>query len=268
MRRLFGLLILLGLLGAGLYYWRYRATGVPPRNLTDLTQALQDTKTTAEVKAALGLNRTLKPYSIEVATERGVVSLRGDVPSDGERATAERVASAVPNVRRVINHVRISPGAAVPDARERTLGESLDDHTLEVQVRLALDLNRELQGTEINVKAFRRGVTLSGEASAPAQQRLAEQVARETAGVGDVKNEIRVRPSTPSTAAAGNRRAAVEEALAANKNLKPYRIKAREEDGRLILAGRVRTGAEKDLAGLLARDAAGMPVENALEVRP
>jgi len=33
------------------------------------------------------------------------------------------------------------------------------------------------------------------------------------------------------------------------------------------LQGRVRTPVEKDLAGLLAREASGAPVENALEVR-
>lgn len=270
LRRLFALLILLALLGAGLYYWRYRTTGVPPRSLRDLKQALDDTKTTAEVKAALELNRALKPYSIEASTEDGVVSLRGAVPSQGLRGTAERVAHAVPNVRRIVNRLRVSPGAAAPDANERTLGESFDDHTLEVQVRLALSLHRELEGTGIRVKAFRRDVTLSGETGTAAQQRLAEQIARETAGVEQVKNEIRLRPSSPPPEPGSpvDQRAAVEEALAANPNLRPYRLRVRQDKGRLVLTGRVRNGAEKDLAGLLARDAAGSPVENALEVRP
>jgi hypothetical protein len=42
----------------------------------------------------------------------------------------------------------------------------------------------------------------------------------------------------------------------------------REERGRLLLAGRVRTAAEKDLAGLMARDAAGTPVENTVTIQP
>ncbi|PYQ15667.1 MAG: hypothetical protein DMF80_08185 [Acidobacteria bacterium] len=41
----------------------------------------------------------------------------------------------------------------------------------------------------------------------------------------------------------------------------------RDEGGRVVLCGQVKTAAEKDLAGALARDAAGGPVDNALEVR-
>jgi hypothetical protein len=33
----------------------------------------------------------------------------------------------------------------------------------------------------------------------------------------------------------------------------------------VIVKGQVRTGAEKDLAGLMARDAAGVPVENQIQ---
>jgi hypothetical protein len=40
------------------------------------------------------------------------------------------------------------------------------------------------------------------------------------------------------------------------------------KDGRLVLKGKVRSGAERDLAGLLARDAAGGEVENAIVVAP
>jgi len=41
----------------------------------------------------------------------------------------------------------------------------------------------------------------------------------------------------------------------------------REENGRLVLRGHVRTSAEKDLAAALAREAARKPVENGLDVQ-
>lgn len=59
----------------------------------------------------------------------------------------------------------------------------------------------------------------------------------------------------------------MKRALAANPSLAPYDIRVREEGGRVVLSGRVKTAAEKDLAGVLARDAAGVQVENVLEVR-
>jgi osmotically-inducible protein OsmY len=62
--------------------------------------------------------------------------------------------------------------------------------------------------------------------------------------------------------------AAVKKAIAANPNLGSYGIEPSVRDGRLVLTGRVRTGAEKDLAGFLAREASSLPLDNALEVRP
>src|SRR5262249_55253034 len=62
-------------------------------------------------------------------------------------------------------------------------------------------------------------------------------------------------------------RASVERALRANKSLAAYRLEVREENGRLVLRGHVRTGAEKDLAAALAREAARRPVENGLDVQ-
>ena len=38
--------------------------------------------------------------------------------------------------------------------------------------------------------------------------------------------------------------------------------------GRLVLTGRVRTGAEEDLAGVVAREAASAAVENNVIVQP
>ena len=48
----------------------------------------------------------------------------------------------------------------------------------------------------------------------------------------------------------------------------PYDLKVQQQGGRLVLTGRVRTGAERDLAGALAQQAASVPVDNAVEVGP
>ena len=65
----------------------------------------------------------------------------------------------------------------------------------------------------------------------------------------------------------GDARAAAEAAIRANPNLKGNEIVVERRDGRLVIRGSVRSGAERDLAGLLAREAARQPVDNALEVR-
>jgi osmotically-inducible protein OsmY len=114
---------------------------------------------------------------------------------DGEdlRTRAEAVAAAVPGVTRVLSQLAGTSGtpAAAPIA-ERTLGESFDDHSLAMQVKLALSLNQNLKGSDLTVQAYRRQVTLGGEVASPAQRELALQIARETASVGGVLDRIRV----------------------------------------------------------------------------
>jgi osmotically-inducible protein OsmY len=232
LKRLFALVVLLTLAGAALYYYWGLPSGDQAR-LGAVGHRLQEAKVTASVRAALALNRNLKPYAIEVATENGVVTLRGQVPA--------------------------------PDLSElaRTIGESLDDRSLEVEVRFALSLRRELGGTDITVSVFRRQVTLSGEVARGAQRDVALEAARAVPGVSGVTDNIKVRgEATPGG------RLGAESTIRANPNLAPYGLRVMEEKGKLVLRGQVRTGAEKDLAGLLARQGAGGPVENALQIMP
>jgi len=276
-RRLLALLVLLALVGVGLYYWRYRPAGQTPQQALDAVgQKLRGAKTAGEVKAALELNRNLRPYAIDVDVEHGgVVVLKGALPREDFRAEAVQIAAAVPGVRDVRNGLTIDPSLPAPAEGGRTLGENFDDKALEAKVKLAFSLNKQLDGTKLSVRAYRREVTLGGTVDTPEQHQLAVRLAANTADVIKVDDEIQLPgqvaaapgPGTAPAAAPGDRAQAVKRALAANPSLAPYDIQVREQGGRLVLSGRVKTAAEKDLAGVLARDAAGAQVENALEVR-
>jgi len=264
-RRLFTLVVLLAIL-AGLYYWKFgwKYPSVGFENLGGVGDQLRDTKMTTAVKAVIGLNRLVKPYAIEVRTDKGVVSLQGEVPREDLRSLAEELAGAVPEVREVVNKLKVNPGLTAPAEAERSLGESLDDQTLQAELRMAFSLNKHLSGTHLTVQSYRREVRLSGEVSAESQRHLALKIAADAPGVTGVTDTIRVAGED----AKGGRRVAIERALHSNHNLAGYALEVREEAGRIFLKGHVRTGAEKDLAGLLARDAAGAAVENLIEVRP
>ena len=281
MRRLFTLLVLLVLVGAGLYYWKYRPTGTSPQQaFGSVGEKLRGAKTTAEIKAALELNRNLKPYPIHVdATGDGVVALQGEVPREDFKAEAGRVVAAVPGVREVRNEIRIDPALSPPAEGGRTLGENFDDKALEAKVKLAFSLNKGLDGTHLSVRAYRREVTVEGTVETPEQHQLALKLAGETSDVMKVNDAIQLRgqgagpvaaasPAAPAPAAsAGDQAKAAKSALAANPSLAAYDIEVREERGRLVLSGRVKTAAEKDLAGLVARNATGAPIDNALKIR-
>lgn len=270
MLRFVALVLLLALIAGGLYYWKSESGAGPlplrPESLGQVGQKLRDTALKGSIKAALELDRNLKPFALDTGVEDGVVTLRGALPDEGLRGRAEQVAAAVPDVRRVVNEISVDAGLRPAADATRSIGESFDDKALEVQVRLAFSLRRELKGTDIGVSAYRREVTLSGEVGSEEQRGLAVDVAGQTAGVAGVVDRIGVR-GQKGGADAASRRTDVERALAGNANLAPYGLEVQDADGRLVLRGSVRTGAEKDLAGALAREAAGAPVENAINIK-
>ena len=199
LRRLFALIVLVGLVVAGLYYWRSRSDA--PRQIKDLHvpeldkvgAAIRDKAVATGVKTAFALNRRLQPIHVEIGVEDRVVTLRGDVPSDEVKAAAVRVASEVPEVKQVVDHTKVVPGSALPPDQDRTLGESVDDKKLEVQVHLALSLNRKLTGQNFDVKAFKREVTISGEVATAEQKALAVSIAKDTPGVSAVTDAIQIK---------------------------------------------------------------------------
>jgi osmotically-inducible protein OsmY len=269
--RFLAFLVLLALVAGGVYYWKSQPGASPlplqPESLGQVGQKLRDTALQGSVRAALELDRNLRLYAIGIGVGDGVVTLTGSLPDEALRRRAEEVAAAVPDVRQVRNEISLDAGSSPRADSERSLGESFDDKALEVQVRLAFSLRRELKATDIDVTAYRREVTLSGEVPNEEQRRLALEVAGQTAGVAAVVDHIGIQGQT-SNAAAADRRPAVERALAGNANLAAYRLVVVATDGRLVLRGRVRTGAEKDLAAALAREAAVGHVENEIQVKP
>jgi hyperosmotically inducible protein len=289
-RRIFALLVLVALVLGVLYYWKYQPGRLPTLQSDRLgavgtklgevgesvSEKFRATKIKGAVKAALELNRNLSAYAIAIdAHDDGTVVLGGEVPSEDVRVLAERVAANVPDVSRVDNQIRVNPGAATAGAEGRSLGENFDDHALEAKVKMAFSLSRDMKGTDISVSSFRREVTLAGTVGSEAQRKLAVEIAQQTPQVAAVKDTLQVAGAaggatpaagTPATGADPARAAAA--ALAANPNLAGYGLTVQSAGGRLTLSGRVRTGAEKDLAGVVARDAARQVVQNNVIVQP
>lgn len=288
MSRFLALIVLIGLVVAGLYYWRRTDAGARTA-ATDgigtvgdrigqvgqsVGNRLRDTKVTGQVKAALELSRSLGPYTFDVSTDNEVVVLRGDVPTEDLRQAAERVASGVPDVKQVRNEIRTGGNAAPADSGSRSVGESFDDRALEAKVNTAFSLNRQMAGSDVKVSAFKREVTLTGTVTGEPQKQLALALAQDTVGVTTVRDQFAGSAAAggpspaPAAASLPDRARAAQAAFASNQSLAGYGLTVREDRGRLLLAGRVRTAAEKDLAGMLAREAAGTPVDNAVTIQP
>lgn len=216
MRRAVALLILGGLALGVVYYWK-RHPGQLPQVRGDglgsvgaklgevgrtVSEKFRATKTKGAVKAALELNRNLNAYPIDVdAEDDGTVVLRGAVPTEDLRGTAERVAAGVPDVARVHNQIRVDATLPAPPSEGRTLGENFDDRALEAKVKLAYSLNKDMKGADVKVSAYRREVTLGGTVTSDAQRQLAIQIAQQTPQVSAVKDGLQVAGAVAAPAA-------------------------------------------------------------------
>jgi len=222
LRRLFALVVLVLICGVAVYAWNKEHAGRAPaplgaaandlergartlgaeakEKLGEVGQEIGDAKLAVSVKTALRFNRHLRPYRIEASADQGAVTLRGQVDREDMRARAGEVTAAVPDVKSVVNQVQVVPGVALPapDAAERTLGEQLDDHALEVKVKIALSLNKGLKGSDLTVTAYRRQVILGGAVATPSQRDLALQTARDTAPPDSVVDRITIRGASAS----------------------------------------------------------------------
>ena len=281
MRRLLMLLIVIGLLALAFMYFRKPGTPMPQMpalgevkdKLGQVGDKLRETKTAGSVKTALELDRDLQPFSFDVSADANDnIVLKGAVPSDELRRRAGQIAAAVPGVARVDNQIGLGASAAPAEATDRTVGENFDDKALEAKVHLAFSLNKDLKGTDLSVSSFKRGVTLSGQVDTAAQRTLAVEIAQRVTGVATVTDSVGVRgagpAASPGATDAVTAARAAETAVRANASLASYSLTVAAEEGRLVLRGQVKTAAEKDLAALVARDAAGRPVDSLIEIRP
>jgi len=262
LKTLFRLFVVVVLLGAVVAYFRWRGPGHAGGDFGALRERVGDAKVAGLVKAALAVHRDLARCDVSVTAEDSVVTLRGDVPDTALRARAETLAAAVPHVRQVVNHLQVTAAASAPRAQERTLGESIDDRAVEMRVRLALSLDRDVAGATITVEVFRKQVTLSGEVGTAVEAQTALRLARETLGVANVVSKLHVRGE------AGSRAERVRDLLAADAQLSLRELVVREQAGRVVLYGRVRTNAQRDLAARLAEKTAGRPIDNRLQLGP
>ncbi len=73
-----------------------------------------DTELTARIVTALAADERTALLTVEVAVDRGIVTLRGEVPTAEHREAAEAIARAVPGVITVINELKVVPDEKLP----------------------------------------------------------------------------------------------------------------------------------------------------------
>ena len=154
----------------------------------------------------------------------------------------------------------------------RSIFSSSGDPDTSRKVKTALGLSKRLAGFDISVNTSDGVATLTGQVPSEDIKSLAGEIARDTAGVKDVKNEIAIDPSAqPSSERVHVEdleiRAAILEGLAHSKELGGKNIDVKVENRSVTLSGSVETPAQRNGAEQIARAADGVAgVTNDLSV--
>jgi osmotically-inducible protein OsmY len=164
--------------------------------------SVKDAWLTGKLEAVYTLNGHLNPFSIETDVEGGVVHLTGTVQSDIDRDLAGELAKGIEGVVDVKNDLQVDEGqtrfAREPgSADQRDFGTWVDDATTTAAVKAKLVGNGNIKGLKIDVDTNGDVVTLSGRIETAEQSKLAEELARNTGDVKEVRNDLTVDPPDP-----------------------------------------------------------------------
>jgi hyperosmotically inducible protein len=153
-----------------------------------------------------------------------------------------------------------------------SLFSSSGDAATTRKVKTALGLSKRLAGFDIDANASNGSVTLSGRVPSEDAKSLAGEIARDTPGVTEVKNDIAIEPGAqPSSESVHVEdleiRVAILEALSHSRELGGKSIDVKVDNRTVSLSGTVETPAQRNGAEQIARAVDGVAgVTNNLSV--
>ncbi len=190
---------------------------------------------------------------VAVAAKNGVITLTGTVGSFHEKWRAESIAKRVAGVAAVANDIRVN-----------LLSERTDSDIAEAAA-LALGVDDRIPTDRIKVAVKNGWIELEGQFDYYFQKSAAESAVRNLAGVKGIRNWIVV---TPPVVLPAEVKSKIEEALERSAEVDAMNINVETRGNKVILAGTVRSWAEREEAERAAWRAPGISeVDNRLEVR-
>lgn len=240
---------------------------------------------TTKIQAQYFANPDIKPWNIEVTTTAGgVVTLDGVVEDQSDKAEAVRIARETEGVTRVDDRLRTKsqPSEAAgtgagPSSAEtaRTEDAGLSDEWLTAKIQAKYFVDEEVKARNIDVDTSNRAVTLKGTVASEAERRQALAIARNTDGVREVTDELRVDANAAAAAADDERQEPLPDVQPVPRpdawitmkiqaqyfldaEVKGHEIDVDTREGVVTLKGTVETTQQKQEAEQIARETAGV----------
>lgn len=160
---------------------------------------IDDASVTSRIQARYFLDPSMKERRIEVDAREGVVTLRGELASDNERAQALLLARTTAGVERVEDALTVNAalassggGGELAPAQTPTPAHS-DDEALAARVQSRWSAEPDLNALSVQVTAKDGVLLLDGALPTAAAKQRALSVARGTDGVIQIIDKITVR---------------------------------------------------------------------------
>lgn len=166
------------------------------------SQGVDDSTVTAKVKTKLVTDTQTSAIKIGVETSGGVVTLSGTVPNDTEKNKAEELARNTDGVKRVVNKISVDPNSTgatnfgdKAGEAAKDVGGAISDSAILATLKAKL-IADGITGTNVDVKDGK--VVLKGEVENPQKKAKAEDLAKKTTGVRDVRNQLTIKNASSS----------------------------------------------------------------------
>ncbi|BEH11802.1 MULTISPECIES: BON domain-containing protein [Geobacter] len=142
----------------------------------------------AKVKSTLLYHRSVSGFKTEVDVKDGIVTLRGNAPSQAQKELTAEYARDIEGVKGINNEMTVTKTSK----KTRTMGDKIDDTSITALVKMTLLSHRSTSALNTSVTTKNGVVTLTGKAKNSAEQDLATKLAKDVNGVKSVENRMTI----------------------------------------------------------------------------
>jgi osmotically-inducible protein OsmY len=167
---------------------RVKGETQPAAESTRADDQAGDAWVTAKVQAKFFIDPDVKGRDIDVDTQNGAVTLRGEVETEAERRQAIAIARSTDGVQSVTDQLQVRPSDA--KTTERDAAVSVDDVWITTKIQSQYFLDQLVKGRNIDVDTRQGVVSLKGTVSSTAGREAAVAIARDTEGVTRVVDRL------------------------------------------------------------------------------